>query len=259
MNSLLQRVRRDKERYDAALSVRGVPDPTLAPPPRDLYAALAGPELAWIAEVKRRSPTRGEIRPGADPVAIARGYESAGAAAISVLTDGPLFGGSLEDLSAVRAAVGIPVIRKDFLVSPGMVQEARAATADSCLLIVAMLSDAELRSCLEAARDFGMEPLVEVHDLPELKRALSAGARIIGVNNRDLHTLDIDLATSEALLPRVPSGVVRVAESGVHTRADRDRMRAAGADALLVGTSLMTAPDPGEALATLRGPSPPCG
>ena len=259
MNSLLERVRRDKERYDAALTAHGVPDPTLAPPPRDLSAALAGPELAWIAEVKRRSPTRGEIRPGADPVAIARGYERAGAAAISVLTDGPLFGGSLADLTAVRAAVGIPVLRKDFLVSPQMVQEARAATADSCLLIVAMLSDAELSTCLRAARDLGMEPLVEVHDLEELERALQVGARIVGVNNRNLHSLDIDLATSEALLPRLPQGVVRVAESGVHTPADRDRMRSAGADALLVGTSLMTAPDPGEALTALMGRRPPCG
>jgi indole-3-glycerol phosphate synthase len=158
----------------------------------------------------------------------------------------------LEDLIAVRAAVSIPVIRKDFLVSPRMVIEARAATADSCLLIVAMLSDAELADCLQAARDLGMEPLVEVHDGPELDRALAVGARIVGVNNRSLHSLAIDLATSEALLPRLPAGVVRVAESGVHSRADRDRMRAAGADALLVGTSLMTAPDPGEALAALK-------
>lgn len=252
--SLLDRVRAQKLLHDAHLAHAGVGgDPADSPPPRDLRAALAGPTLSWIAEFKRRSPSRGELRPGADPVAIAQAYEAAGASAISVLTDAEWFGGSLEDLARVRAAVGIPVIRKDFLVSPRMVAETRIATADSCLLIVAMLSDAELRDCLAAARDLGMEPLVEVHDGPELDRALAAGAGIVGVNNRDLHSLAIDLATSEALLPRLPSGVTRVAESGVLTPADRDRMRAAGADALLVGTSLMTAPDPGAALRALRG------
>ncbi len=251
--SLLERVRADKLRHDAQLALEGVGDPAQAPPPRDLLAALNGPDLAWIAEVKRRSPSRGEIRPGADPVAIAQSYEAAGAAAISVLTDLPRFGGSLDDLRAVRAAVDIPVVRKDFLVSPRMVREARVATADSCLLIVAMLSDEELVACMDEARRLGMEPLVEVHDGPELDRALAAGVRILGVNNRDLHSLAIDLATSETLLARVPAGVVKVAESGIHTVADRDRMRAAGADALLVGTSLMTAPDPGAALAALRG------
>ena len=250
--SLLERVRRDKEAYHAALEARGVEDLDLAPPPRDLQAALSGPGLAWIAEIKRRSPSRGEIRPGADPVDIARAYERSGAAAISVLTDSERFGGSLDDLRLVRAAVSIPVLRKDFLVSPLMVAEARAATADACLLIVAMLSDPELAAGLAAARELGMEPLVEAHDGAELDRALVAGARIVGVNNRDLHSLEIDLATAEARLPRLPAGVVRVAESGIHSRADRDRMRTAGADALLVGTSLMTAEDPGAALAALR-------
>ncbi len=252
MSSLLLRIREEKLQHDARLRADGVPDPTGAPAPRDFRAALAAPGLGWIAEVKRRSPSRGEIRPGADPVAIAQAYEAAGAVAISVLTDEPRFGGTLDDLRAVRAAVSVPVIRKDFLVSPRMVRESRAATADTVLLIVAMLSDDELSACLAEARAWGQEPLVEVHDGPELQRAVEAGAGIIGVNNRDLHTLDIDLATAEELLPRVPSGVVRVAESGVYTRADRDRMAAAGADALLVGTSLMTAPDPGAALAALR-------
>jgi indole-3-glycerol phosphate synthase len=250
--SLLEQIGAEKRLQDAQLAATSLGDPTSVSPARCLHTALAGPELSWIAEIKRRSPTRGDIRPGADPVAIALSYAAAGASAISVLTDAKRFGGSLDDLSRVRAAVQIPVLRKDFLVSPRMVLASRIAAADSCLLIVAMLSDSELSDCLGTARELGMEPLVEVHDASELDRALRSGARIVGINNRNLHSLAIDLATAEELLPRIPDGIVRVAESGVHTHRDRDRMRAAGADALLVGTALMSALDPGQALRDLR-------
>ncbi|MCP4807216.1 MAG: indole-3-glycerol phosphate synthase TrpC [Proteobacteria bacterium] len=221
------------------------------PPVRSLAAALKAPGLSVIAEVKRRSPTRGDIRPGADPVEIANGYANAGAAAISVLTDEPHFGGTLADLRAVTAPV--PVLRKDFILDELQLDEAREAGADAALLIVAFLTPSRLAELHAHAHAIGLEVLVETHSAEEIRIALDAGSRIVGVNNRDLKALTIDLAVCEALIPTLPDDVVKVAESGVFTRQDAARMAAAGADAILVGSSLMSKPDPAQALADLCG------
>lgn len=236
--------------------LRASAPPEGGPPIRSFSLALQQYSLTAIAEIKRRSPSRGELRSGADAVEIARAYEDAGAAALSVLTDATFFGGSGEDLRRVREAVGIPILRKDFLIDPLQVAEARSWGADAVLLIAAMLDAATLSQLLATTHALGMEALVEVHEADELALAVACGARIVGVNNRDLDSLTIDLAVAEALLPRVPAGLVRVAESGIGSPADCARMRAAGADAVLVGTSLMQAPDPGEALRRLMTP---CG
>ena len=200
--SFLAKVAQEKELEVARLREGPLPDPHLAPPVRSLAAALSTPGLAAIAEVKRGSPSEGAIRADADAAAIARSYEAAGARAISVLTDGPHFGGSLADLAQVRGAVSLPVLRKDFLIDPIQVLEARTAGADAVLLIVAMLSDAQLQSLLAATRQVGMEALIEVHTQGELMRAVAADARILGVNSRDLSDLSIDLGRTETLLGR---------------------------------------------------------
>jgi indole-3-glycerol phosphate synthase len=226
-----------------------------APPPRGFAAALRGPRLACIAEIKRRSPSAGWIRPQADAAAVARAYQEAGAAALSVLTDGPFFGGSLEDLVVARAAVRLPVLRKDFIVDPYQVVESRAAGADAILLIVAALSDGELAAMLAEADRLRMDALVETHSEREIDRALASGARLLGVNHRDLATLAMDMTLAARLRPRIPSGCLVVAESGIRTAEDVARMRSAGVDAILVGENLMKAPDPGSALrALLDGP-----
>jgi indole-3-glycerol phosphate synthase len=240
----------EKEEEVAALLAQP-PDLHSLQTPRSLSSALSGPTLSAIAEIKRRSPSRGAIRPNADPVDIARRYEAAGAAAISMLTDGPHFGGSLRELQAVRDAVSIPVLRKDFLIHPIQVDEARAGGADAVLLIVAMLSDEALDSMLERTHALGLEALVEVHDPEELQRALKSSAQIIGVNNRNLKSLAIDLAHGEQMLPQCDEKRLRVAESGIFNTEDVARMRTAGADAILVGSALMLAPDPGLALENL--------
>jgi indole-3-glycerol phosphate synthase len=202
-----------------------------------------------IAEIKRRSPSGGELRPGLDPGGIASAYEAAGAAAVSVLTDGPDFGGSLDDLVAVRAAVEIPVLRKDFVVAAVQVAEARVAGADWVLLIAAVLGDGgALEETLEAARRCGAGALVEVHTDDDLDRALDAGAVCVGINNRDLTTLTTDLRTFARLRARIPSGIVTIAESGVRDRADVVRLVGEGADAVLVGEALMRHPEPGALL-----------
>src|SRR5690606_5591888 len=225
-----------------------------APPARPFAAALAGgAAVSLIAEVKRRSPSAGWIRPEASAVDVAARYEAAGAAAISVLTDEEHFGGTLADLTRVRSAVGVPVLRKDFLVAPVQVWEARAAGADAVLLIVRVLDDAELADLLAASRDCGLGALVEVHGAEELERAVRAGADVIGVNARDLATLKTDLAVTLSLAGQAPAGCVLVAESGIGSRADVERIAAAGMDAVLVGESLMRAPDPGAAAAALVG------
>ena len=220
------------------------------PPPRDFGGALSprGGPARIIAEVKRASPSAGAIAADLDAVAQARRYAAAGAAAISVLTDGPGFGGSLDDLGAVRAAVATPLLRKDFVLDRYQLLEARLAGGDAALLIVAALSDAALRRLLDDAAALSLAALVEVHDDLELDRALAVGARLVGVNNRDLRTFAVDLATSERLLPRLPLEVKGVAESGVRTVADARRLRAAGAPNLLVGEALVRAPDPGALL-----------
>lgn len=221
------------------------------PPVRSLSQALRAPGLSVIAEVKRRSPTRGDIAPNADPVEVANGYARAGAAAISVLTDTPHFGGTLADLRRVTAPV--PVLRKDFLLHELQLDEAREAGADAALLIVAFLTPQRLSELHAHAHAIGLEVLVETHSAQEIQIALDAGARIVGVNNRDLKALTIDLAVCDELIPTLPTDVVRVAESGVFTRQDAARMQRAGADAILVGSSLMSRPDPEAALAELVG------
>jgi indole-3-glycerol phosphate synthase len=219
---------------------------------RDFAAALAGREgIRVVAEHKRRSPSRGTIREDLAPAEVARRYEAAGAAAVSVLTDEPFFGGSLAHLTEARAATTVPVLRKDFVVDPWQVWEARAAGADAVLLIVAGLGDAELAGLLAVAREAGLDALVEVHDRRELDRALAAGAGVLGVNNRDLRTLRVSLETSLALADAIPDEVLAVAESGIRDGADIRRLRDAGFDAFLVGEHLMASPDPGEALRRL--------
>jgi len=224
----------------------------LAPEPRPFAAALGRPGAAnVIAEHKRRSPSRGAIREDLDPVDVVRGYEKAGAAALSVLTDEPFFGGRVEHLVAARGATSLPILRKDFVVDPWQIWEARAAGADAVLLIVAALADDALQSLLATAGEAGMDALVEVHQRAELDRALAAGARIVGVNNRDLKTMEVSLETALSLAPAIPAGVVAVAESGIHDRDDLRRLRDAGFGAFLIGERLMGAPDPGQALREL--------
>lgn len=225
-----------------------------APPPRGFAAALRRPaEVRLLAEVKRRSPSAGEIRPGADPVEVAQAYESGGAAALSVLTDRHFFGGELGFLVRVRKAVGLPVLRKDFVIDPLQVHEARAAGADAILLIVRILSDSQLADLHGVARELGMDILVEVHTAAEMERTLAAGCTLAGVNNRDLATFTTDLDLSIRLASTVPDEVTLVAESGIRTAADVDRLGAAGFDAILVGESLMRQPDLTAAASALAG------
>lgn len=226
-----------------------------AAPTTDLAGALRERArtdgIAVIAEVKRASPSAGAIAPDADPAAQATAYDTAGAAAISVLTEPRHFGGSLDDLRAVRTATARPVLRKDFLVDPDQILEARAAGADAVLLIVSCLDDDDLRAMLAAAHDWGMTALVETHADRDLERALATDACVIGVNARDLETLRVDPAAARARLARVDADRVAVLESGVRTRDDVRAAAAAGAVAVLVGETLMRAPDPGAALREL--------
>lgn len=214
-----------------------------APPPRDMRAAVRRESVALIAEIKRASPSRGVLRADFDPLALATVYAANGAAALSVLTDVRFFGGDLAHLTAVRAAVSVPALRKDFVLDPYQVYEARAAGADAVLLIAAALDDARLADLHALIAGLGMAALVEVHDEAELGRALALGAPLIGVNNRDLRTFSVDLETTERLARLLPAGVILVAESGIVSGADVRRMGAAGARAVLVGEALVTAPD----------------
>ena len=223
-----------------------------APEPVGFLAALARSDRTnVIAECKRRSPSRGVLRRAYDPVAIARSYEDAGAAAISVLTEPTFFDGDLDHLRAVRQAVSLPLLRKDFIVCPYQLWEARAAGADAALLIIAALDDVELSTLMREARSIGLDVLVEVHDEAELARALAAGADMVGVNNRNLRTLAVDIQASRRLAPLFPAHVVGVAESGLKTADDLQALRAVGYGAFLVGERLMTAADPGVAVAEI--------
>lgn len=225
-----------------------------APPARDFRGALGGhARVRVIAEVKRRSPGAGVIRAGLEPAGLATTYAASGAAALSVLTDEPWFGGSLDDLRAARSAVPIPALRKDFTLDPVQIDEARAAGADAVLLIVRILNDAALADLHGHALERGLAALVEVHDAAELERAVACGARIIGINNRDLATFRTDLAVTEGLLDRLPPGTVVVSESGIRDGDDVRRLGEAGVDAVLVGESILRAPDPGAHVATLAG------
>jgi indole-3-glycerol phosphate synthase/phosphoribosylanthranilate isomerase len=223
----------------------------LAPAPRPFAAALRplpGGSARLIAEIKRASPSKGLIAGMFDPVAQAQAYERGGAAAISVLTEPYFFQGSLEHLHTMHEAVALPVLRKDFIVDPYQVYEARAAGADALLLIVALLDDALLRELLALTRELGMEALVEAHDADEVRRAVAAGARVIGANSRDLRTFSVDTAVVQNLRPLVPRDCVFIAESGIQNQMDATRVRAWGADAILVGEALMRTDDP-EAMA----------
>ncbi len=220
-------------------------------PVRDFAAALTRDGLNVIAELKKASPSRGLLRPDYQPAKVAPQMEAGGAAALSVLTEEDFFQGSLGDLKEVAKATGIPILRKDFIVDPWQVWEARAANADSFLLIAAILDDRVLRELLALGRELGMEALVEAHSEEEVKRALGAGARIVGINNRDLKTFEVRIETSLQLAELIPDACIAVSESGIRTHGDLLRLREAGFDAFLIGEHLMTTPDPAAALEKL--------
>jgi indole-3-glycerol phosphate synthase len=252
LNEILEGVR-----ADLAARQRTVPLDRLketaatAATPRNVMSTLKSADVAVIAEVKRASPSKGALAAIADPAALAVDYEAGGARVISVLTEPRRFGGSLEDLVAVRDAVSVPVLRKDFVISSYQLWESRAHGADMVLLIVAALEQNALVSLVERAVSIGLVPLVEVHTDRELDRALDAGARVIGVNARNLATLEVDRSVFARLAPRVPDGVIKIAESGVRGPHDLLAYAAAGADAVLVGESLVTGGDPRSAVADL--------
>lgn len=225
-----------------------------APPVRDFFAALAAPgPIRLIAEVKQASPSRGVLRSPFDPVQIAQTLQQHGASCLSVLTDETFFQGHLDHLRRIRAAVDLPVLRKDFILDRYQLLEARAAGADAVLLIAECLDDCQLRSLHQEALVLGLVPLVELYDAANLQRVFDAGATLIGINNRDLGTFRTDLAHTLELCRRIPDECVVVGESGIHSRADVERLEAAGVDAILVGERLMTSPDIGAAVDELLG------
>jgi indole-3-glycerol phosphate synthase len=261
LDDILVGVREDLAEREQALPLSAVKRTvTDLPPVRDAMAALSGPGVAVIAEVKRASPSAGRLADIGDPAALAREYEAGGAAIVSVLTEGRRFGGSLADLRSVRAAVEIPLLRKDFVVSPYQVWEARAWGADVVLLIVAALEQEVLVSLRERVESLGMTALVEVHDEAETQRALDAGATVVGINARNLKTLEVDRGTFARIAPTLPSTVVTVAESGIRGPHDLLAAAAAGADAVLVGEGLIRADSPRQAVADLvaAGAHPAC-
>jgi indole-3-glycerol phosphate synthase len=223
------------------------------PPTRDFRKAMDAGECAIIAEIKRRSPSRGLLREDFDPIRIAAEYEQNGAAAISVLTDETFFGGSNAILSAVRTAVTLPVLRKEFIIDPYQIHETRAIGADALLLIAAILTEVQLREYRELAASLGLAALVEVHDGTELEKALEAGAEIIGINNRDLKTFHTDLQTTLALTPLIPADRIAVSESGIRNRQDIETLTNAGIRAFLIGEALIAAPEVGPKLKELLG------
>ena len=261
LDDIVRGVRDDLAERERALPLDAVKElAAAAPAPRDAVAALSGEGVAVIAEVKRSSPSAGDLATIGDPAALAKEYAAGGAAVISVLTEQRRFNGSLADLDAVRVAVDIPVLRKDFVVTPYQVWEARAHGADVVLLIVAALEQQVLVSLRERIESLGMTALVEAHDETEALRALDAGARVIGVNNRNLRTLEVDRDTFARVAAEIPSSVVRVAESGIRGPHDLLAAAAAGADAVLVGEGLVKADVPRQAVADLvaAGVHPSC-
>jgi len=252
LNEILDGVRADLAARQQDVTLDQLKDMAgRAPSPKDAMAVLKGEDVAVIAEVKRASPSKGAMAAIADPAALAMDYEAGGASVISVLTEQRRFAGSLADLAAVRAAVAVPVLRKDFIVSSYQLWEARAHGADMVLLIVAALEQNALVSLVERAVSIGLIPLVEVHEDAELDRALEAGAKIVGVNARDLATLEVDRTVFARLAPRIPDGVLKIAESGIRGPRDLLAYAACGADAVLVGESLVTGKDPRSAVADL--------
>ena len=261
---LVELVATSKQRVEAALPYHEQLEEVARkrPPAPDFRAALKSSEgLRLICEVKRASPSQGDIRPKADPVKVARFYAQAGTAAVSVLTEPSRFGGGIDDLIFVQQALpALPVLRKDFIVHEVQLAEARSAQASSALLMAAVLEQDELARLLAYARDLGLEPLVEVRGEAELEEALTVGARVIGINNRNLTTLEVDLAATFELAGQVPPEAVLVSESGIHGPEQARELRATGVDALLVGTSLMRAEKPEELIRELlqagAGPRP---
>jgi indole-3-glycerol phosphate synthase len=223
------------------------------PAPRDFAAALRGDGLSCIAEIKRRSPSKGDLDPGLQPELVAKEYVAGGAACLSVLTDTDYFGGSPADLAPARQASGLPVLRKDFTVQEADVADTRLMGADAVLLIVAALDDEALKRCATLAAELGLAALVEVHDAPELERALAAGSRIVGVNQRDLRTFQVDRERACALARDIPADVLAVAESGIRDAGDARRLADAGYDAILVGETLVRADDRAGQLRELVG------
>ena len=224
-----------------------------APAPLDAHAVLKGDQVRVIAEVKRSSPSKGELSAISDPAALAEQYENAGASVISVLTEERRFKGSLADLTSVRARVAIPILRKDFMVDEYQFFEARAHGADMVLLIVAALAKSQLRDFYDLATEMGMAALIEVHTADELERAMEITPRIIGVNSRNLKTLEVNPAAFSELIPQIPNEVIRVAESGISQRSDVEFAQSHGADAILVGEALVTSADPNVAMRALLG------
>jgi indole-3-glycerol phosphate synthase len=252
LDDIVQRCRESVRQAQARVPRRALEErPLYCDARRGLLAALQRHTPAVIAEIKRASPSKGLIRSDFDPVWIARRYAEAGASALSVLTEEHFFQGSLQYLEAVRAVVSLPLLRKDFILDPYQLVEARAWGADAVLLIVAILDDGQLADLHATARGLDLDVLVEVHNEDELERVRDLGATLIGVNNRDLRTFVTRLATAEWLRPLMSPGVTAVAESGIETPADIARLRRAGYEVFLIGESLMRAPDPGAALATL--------
>ncbi len=252
LDDILVGVREDLAQRQSLTSLDELKDRAAAlPPALDAEAALRAPGVQVVAEVKRSSPSKGALAAIADPAALAEDYQAGGAAVISVLTEQRRFGGSLADLDAVRGRVSVPVLRKDFVVSSYQLWEGRAHGADVALLIVAALEQEALVSLVERSHSLGMTALVEVHDEAELSRALAAGARVVGVNARDLKTLEVDRTTFARLAPMLPDDVVKIAESGVRGPHDLLAYAAAGADAVLVGEGVVTGGNPRQAVAEL--------
>jgi len=222
-------------------------------PVRPFRAALVTPGIGVIAEIKRRSPSKGDLAPDLVPAVLAKAYADGGADCLSVLTDVEFFGGAPDDLAEARNAVDLPILRKDFTVSEADVYDARAMGADAVLLIVAALSQAELSALRLLAHQLDMAALVEVHDDDELQRAVDAGVKLVGVNQRDLRTFEVDIGRAERLAEAMPPGIVKVAESGIRDADDVSRLAACGYDAILVGESLVTSADPTAAVRTLKG------
>lgn len=252
LDEILDGVRADLVGREAKVSIDDLKEQVRQRPSAlDPMPVLRGDGVSIIAEVKRSSPSKGELAPISDPAALAQEYESGGAAVISVLTEERRFNGALDDLRSVRTAVDVPVLRKDFIVTSYQLWEARAHGADLALLIVAALDQNALVSLVERAESIGLTPLVEVHDEEEIERAVDAGGRLIGVNARDLRTLEVDRDLFARLVPRIPDGIVKIAESGIRGPHDVIEYARAGADAILVGESLVTGKDPRAAVADL--------